>query len=131
MSNTLEHRLDPLPPEIHQAVISAFERLHDGRARAAASVECLYLEPEVRRQASALVVASNKMYLVRVRHFEGQEVQQHLARKLSAVNVVSQEEVTADAVDKCAQRGIVESNCDKGASLLIREANIDESFCLA
>lgn len=57
--------------------------------------ESPHLEPEVRGKAPALVVSSDQVHLRRVRNLERQKVQQHLARKLSTINVVTQEEIAA------------------------------------
>lgn len=54
-----------------------------------------HLEAEVRGEASALVVSSDEVYLHRVCNLERQKVQQHLARKLSTVHVVTQEQIAA------------------------------------
>lgn len=56
----------------------------------------LYLETEVRGEASALVIAPDKVYVVGMGNLQRQEVQQHFARKLSAVNIIPQEEIAGE-----------------------------------
>lgn len=52
-----------------------------------------HLESEVRREASALMIAPNQVHIVRIGHLEGQEIKQHLAAELSTIHVISQKEV--------------------------------------
>lgn len=49
----------------------------------------------MRGEASALVVSADEVNVHRVLHLKRQKVQQHLARKLSAIDIISQEEIAA------------------------------------
>lgn len=49
----------------------------------------------MRGEASALVVSADEVNVHRVLYLKRQKIQQHLARKLSAIDIVSQEEIAA------------------------------------
>lgn len=62
-----------------------------------------HLEPKMSGEASALVVSTNEVHAVRMCHLQRKKVEKNLARKFSAVDIVSQEQV---AVFLGFQRGV-------------------------